>query len=77
MREPGLYLTAVGRHWWYLMATVFFAALRLVPAVRLQPIPQWVYWLGILVSLFGASFLAWRDEYRRGERFKREVDEIY
>jgi hypothetical protein len=77
MREFGFFLRAVSRHWWFLMATVVFAIFRFVPIFRSQPIPQEVYWIGILVSLFFAFFLAWRDEYRRAEGLKREIDEVY
>jgi hypothetical protein len=74
MRSFGLFLKAVARHWWFLMATVVFAVLRFVPVFRSKPIPREVYWLGMLISLFLALFLAWRDEYRRAEALKGEVD---
>jgi hypothetical protein len=73
----GLFLKAVWQHWWFLMASIFFAALRFIPAVKSGPLPQWVYWLGMSAGLFIACFLAWKDEYKKAESFKQEMDEMY
>jgi hypothetical protein len=77
MRKLGLFICAVGKYWWFWMATVALTLIGFIPAFTTKTIPPWVYWLGATLSMFFAFFFAWKDEYNRAESFRREADEVY
>jgi hypothetical protein len=65
MRELVLFISSVRRHWRIILpGSLTVVILGLLSGTGIIHVPGFVYWLIILVTLFWAFFLAWREEYR-------------
>lgn len=63
LRDLARFTIAVARHWGILVTGGFIVGLiALVERVSGKAISGWPLWLALGMSLFLASFLAWRDE---------------
>jgi hypothetical protein len=70
------FLWRVLRHWGALVTGgAFIGGLTIYQGVG-HPVPHWAYWTIAGVALFGGSFLAWRDEYRRTKEFEAKLLKI-
>jgi hypothetical protein len=78
MGEIGIFLRAVGKHWWALMSCAIFTSLGVFIAYANKS-NAWAVkasFTAALICIFIACYLAWRDEHKMALKSKAEKDEI-
>src|SRR5438067_5369020 len=71
--EFGQWLRGLLRHWIVLLGGGGVAFFQLVYSLWNQSSPPMITWLILLVCLFAAVFLAWRDEHRKTENLEERL----
>src|SRR5438309_2258384 len=73
MREFGLFLRSVRRHWVFLMTGIASVALGAITSIWSGPSSGWAFWVIAFVCLIVSVFMAWRDEHRGREQAEEKL----
>jgi hypothetical protein len=67
------FIKAVGHHWTWWIGSTVIASLFAVYQGGGGVIPTWLLWTWALVGVFIATFLAWRDQYKKVQELTKRT----